>query len=417
MSPRLSVLNEGKTSFGTTNADHMFKNLLNPIEELTADLIDRVSDLLIPAPDNFEAKAKSRSVELPRDLYAHREVETEWWYYTGHCQTEYGREFGFELVFFKRRTDRDRLGLLPLRALANPMYFAHFAISEIGRKKFQYDHRRSFNQRLDMPAEMREDEYSLTLGDWTIRERDGTHMLHAGFADGLTFDARLESTKPVVLNGNKGIGVSRKDVGEESSHFSFTRMSVSGEIVKNGRTERFSGSAWMDREFGTWKQRNWDWFSIQLDDATELMIYHFRDDEGKSRPVSDEPEIDSGTFVDTDGKCMYLKRVDFELTPTATWKSPATGAEYSSRWTIAVPSLDMELEIVPLIDHQELDTRGTTMIIYWEGACSVTGTRAGLPVDGRAYVELVGYDRSHESLALSDFLIEDTMRRIAGMFG
>lgn len=54
--------------------------------------------------------------------------------------------------------------------------------------------------------------------------------------------------------------------------------------------------------------------------------------------------------------------------------------------------------------EQELDTRGTTMIVYWEGACRVTGKMNGRPVKGDAYVEMVGYDRSHDQPNLAHFL-------------
>jgi len=57
------------------------------------------------------------------------------------------------------------------------------------------------------------------------------------------------------------------------------------------------------------------------------------------------------------------------------------------------------------MENQELDTRGTTMIVYWEGACEVRGKSDGADVLGRAYVELVGYDRSHDSPNLAYFLM------------
>jgi hypothetical protein len=54
---------------------------------------------------------------------------------------------------------------------------------------------------------------------------------------------------------------------------------------------------------------------------------------------------------------------------------------------------------------QELDTRGTTMVVYWEGSCQVLGRHTGNQPVGRAFVELVGYDQSHESPSLSEFLL------------
>jgi hypothetical protein len=43
------------------------------------------------------------------------------------------------------------------------------------------------------------------------------------------------------------------------------------------------------------------------------------------------------------------------------------------------------------------------MIVYWEGACRVKGTDKS--TNGKAYVELVGYDRSHDAPNLAYFLM------------
>ena len=100
-----------------------------------------------------------------------------------------------------------------------------------------------------------------------------------------------------------------------------------------------------------------------------------------------------------------------------TGSTPDTGAEYPSGWTITVPKFDMELSVTPVIKDQELDTRGTTMIVYWEGACEVSGKVGEQDINGSAYVELVGYDRSHEQPNLSRFLLGnsfDFLSRIVG---
>ncbi|MCV5090884.1 carotenoid 1,2-hydratase, partial [Escherichia coli] len=81
----------------------------------------------------------------PGDLFTHSNAQTEWWYYTGHLESENGRQFGFELVFFKRRTDLDRLGPVPLRLLGNPFYFAHFALTDKKSREFHYAHKKSSN--------------------------------------------------------------------------------------------------------------------------------------------------------------------------------------------------------------------------------------------------------------------------------
>lgn len=374
----------------------MVKALTQGLETAAASLLDGVASLLNYRSEPLRAAPADGSVTLPDDLFAKRDVQTEWWYYTGHCEYADARRFGFELVFFKRRTDLDRIGVVPMTALANPMYFAHFAISGIDEQTFRYDHVRSFDKPLDVPVEMSETACDIRLGEWSLREVAGRHILHATLNDGFTFDAILNPTKPVVLNGDEGSGIAKKGNGG-SNHFSFTRMAVAGQTNENGKVETFTGSAWMDREFGIWEQGYWDWFSIQFEDNTELMIYRFKNQDGSEGEST-------GTFVDREGNCSYLKRSDFEIETLSTWTSPRTGALYPASSKVRVPKLDIDINITPSIADQELDTRGTTMVVYWEGCCDVAGTSDAKPINGRAYVELVGYDRSHENADLATFL-------------
>ena len=380
-----------------------YETLLRPIESVASGLIGTAADFFSTGK-SIEFRPAEVEISLPDGLFAHADVQTEWWYYTGHCKTEAGREFGFELVFFKRRTDNDSLGIFPVWLVANPMYFAHFALSDARTGLFRYNHIRSFNRPFDLPAVMSEISYDLRLGDWTVREVDGSHILHAEIGD-LIFDAVVRPEKPLVLNGDGGNGISRKTTGA-SAHFSFTRMNVSGRLIASSKTETFSGSAWMDREFGTWEQTDWDWFSVQFEDNTELMLYQYRTRDGDVRDDS------SGSLIDKEGKSTYFARGAYHLTTLGNWVSPKTGTSYPSGWRLEIPEHNLELEITPLFDDQELDTRGTTMINYWEGACRVTGTRDGNVISGRSYVELVGYDKSHEATGIADLLLGTHLKRL-----
>ncbi len=387
----------------------MYENFVKPIEYFAATIADGVVELLGNKSSELSNAPSDGRVTLPADLFAKPDVQTEWWYYTGHCSTVSGRQFGFELVFFKRRTDRDNFGVVPVALIANPMYFAHFAISDVTAGTFRYEHERSFGNAFELPVKMSETACDVGLGEWSLREVAGRHVLHATLKDGTVFDAILEPSKPLVLNGEDGSGIAKKS-GGSSVHFSYTRMAVTGQMTVYGEVERFTGAAWMDREFGAWEQGGWDWFSIQFDDDTELMIYQFKTPEG-------EMGDSTGTFVRADGSCEYLKRSDFEINVTSRWTSPHTGAEYPSRWHVRVERLAIDIEIEALIADQELDTRGSTMVVYWEGVCSVSGTRAESNVGGRAYVELVGYDRSHETAGISDFFFGRQIRQLREMFG
>lgn len=377
-------------------------SLIDSVSKGAADLFEQVADTFKGKAEPLRDGTEFDPVVLPRDLWAHRRAQTEWWYYTGHGKTTSGKTFGFELVFFKRRTDEDRFNVVPLRLLGNPIYFAHFAITEIDEGKFRYAHRKSANGPFDAPASASEDHFYLNIGDWSLRESHGTHILRAT-ATNTVFEANLKPAKPVVLNGKNRDGVSYKDEGQASRYFAYTRMDMEGDLYWNGKVEHFTGSAWMDREFGTWapteNQKGWDWFSIQLENNTELMCYQLRNSSNGVSPHS------SGTFVDETGEFTPLSNDDFKIEPTGFWKSPHSGATYPSGWKVTCIPREIELTVTPVIPDQELDSRGTTMIVYWEGACTVSGTVKGEEVGGKAYVELVGYDRSHDQPNLAYFLL------------
>ncbi len=382
--------------------EQSFTSIFKTVDSASSRFLEGIAELVSGSADPLRDGTEFDAIVLPRDLFAHKNAQTEWWYYTGHAKSDSGRHFGFELVFFKRRTDLDKFGNVPLRLLGNPIYFAHFAVTEQETKSFRYSHRKSANGLLDDPASASEKHYHLRLGDWSVRESHGNHVLRASIGNDLLFEASLKPVKPVVLNGKKKDGVSFKDEGQASRYFSYTRMELDGDITSNGETEHFTGSAWMDREFGTWtpteKQKGWDWFSIQLDEGTDIMVYQLRDSRNN---VSD---YSAGVFVEKDGTYEHLPYPDFQVTPTGDWKSENSGATYPSGWNIDIPSRGVSLSVTPVVRNQELDTRGTTMIVYWEGACLVAGNVGGNDVTGNAYVELVGYDRSHENPNLAYFL-------------
>jgi predicted secreted hydrolase len=228
-----------------------FQELLKNLEQTTTDLFEGLTETFYGKAETLRDGTEHDAVALPRDLYSHGNVQTEWWYYTGHGQTVSGKSFGFELVFFKRRTDLDKFSLLPLRLFGNPIFFAHFAVTDADEKKFRYAHRKSANGWFDQPAAASEKHFYLRLGDWSVRESHGTHILRAT-ARGVVFEANLKPVKPAVLNGRAKDGVSYKDEGEASRYFSYTRMEMEGDLIWNDEIEHFTGSAWMDREFCTW---------------------------------------------------------------------------------------------------------------------------------------------------------------------
>jgi predicted secreted hydrolase len=156
------------------------------------------------------------------------------------------------------------------------------------------------------------------------------------------------------------------------------------------------GTSWMDHEFSTAPLERgtvgWDWFSIQLADKSELMIYRLRQEGGGLNPAS------SGSYIDAQGSLRHLDRSYFEVSALDTWKSKASGAVYPSSWQIKIPLLEIDLVLTSSLADQEMRTAQSTGVTYWEGSVSAKGTKGGTPIEGQGYVELTGYAGTFSAL-------------------
>ena len=324
-------------------------------------------------------------VELPRDDAPHHRL-TEWWYYTGHLAGERGERFGFEFVIF--RVER---GGFPVS------WASHLAITDESRGTFHNAQRVEFGQHVDldrlglagftfrMPAEGANWDMSGDDGHDTLRAAaTPLEAAAAGSPGGFGIDLDLEATKPPALHD--GDGWVDFGAGGSSYYYSRTAMDATGSLTLGDRTLDVTGSAWFDHQWGDFIAvggGGWDWFAINLDDGTDVMLSLNRDVDG-SYPIV------YGTLVDPAGRTRNLRRDTFEVRVTDRWVSPKTGIDYPAGWDITLPGEDLEIGLRPTVAGQELDTRATTSI-YWEGSQVVRARRGGVPLGGEAYVELTGY--------------------------
>jgi predicted secreted hydrolase len=336
---------------------------------------------------DFKKALPGYQLHFPADHSSHDDYKTEWWYYTGHLQSADGGKYGYELTFFRTAMDVPRPPKKSEWSVPN-VYFAHFAISDVTGKKFFH------TQRLTRPAlgfsGAESKKLHVWVGDWSaLLQPGGTYKLEAKTPE-YSIDLDLTSAKPPVLHGKEGLSQKASCVGCASYYYSMTRMQTTGTLTK-GRDNpvQVSGVTWMDHEFGsnqlTADQVGWDWFSVQLDDKTELMLYQMRRKGGKL------DENSSGTFVLANGTTKHLLLADYTVTSTGSWTSPHTKGVYPMGWRVSIPSLHTQLQITPEMSDQELVKERSTDVTYWEGTCHVSGTRDGKPVTGAAYVEMTGY--------------------------
>ena len=325
---------------------------------------------------------------FPRDHFAHNAYRTEWWYFTGHLQAADGHRFGYELTFF-------RIGLEPKapawsaresKWYAYQLYPAHFAITDETGHSFTYAEtfaRDALGQGFasDRALKVVANGWSL---EGTSAQRPLMHLRaqHGGDA----IDLEAVSSKPPAIHGTGGISRKGPCASCASHYYSFTRLRTHGTVMRDGRRYAVDGVSWMDHEYGSDElqanQAGWDWFSMQLDDGREVMLYRLRQRDGSTTPQS------SGTLVGRDGTTTYLPLSSFSITETDWWTSPHTHARYPSRWLVRVRGLQDELELVPAVADQELADAQTTT--YWDGAVRIADARTHAWI-GVGYVELTGY--------------------------
>lgn len=342
-----------------------------------------------PAPTAFQPATAGYRYNFPRDHGSHPTYRTEWWYYTGHLQSKNGRSFGFELTFFRRAVPPEEIKTLPSKWSISHLYLAHFAVTDITGKRFHFSEK--FSREGLGKAGADESRLRVWIDDWraeAMKEPSASHTLVA-HDETHALALTLQPAKPLVTHGAAGISRKGKDVGQASHYYSFTRLATSGKLTIDGESFDVTGTSWMDHEFGSAElgtdQVGWDWFSIQLEDDAELMLYRMRRKDGSSDLAS------SGTAVSRDGRTRHLEVTDFQIESTGTWSSSESKATYPSRWRLTFPSLDLVLDVTPLLADQELRTSRSTKVSYWEGAVAVTGTKQGRPIKGQGYVELTGY--------------------------
>ena len=234
----------------------------------------------------------------------------------------------------------------------------------------------------------------LFIQNWRLRITPHRHHLTVS-AEDFSFTLAATPLKPPILHGESGYSRKGSTPERASCYYSFTRLKTEGTLTIRGKPTSVSGISWMDHEFSTAPLESgivgWDWFSLQLSDQTEVMIYLLRKKDGTLSPAS------SGTYVDVDNNSRHLRIHDLNVKVLGTWKSTHSDAVYPSGWHIKTALLSMELTVFPQFKDQEMLTSMTTGVTYWEGSVSVTGTKNRKSIRGQGYVELTGYAKPMDS--------------------
>jgi predicted secreted hydrolase len=331
-------------------------------------------------------RAEPRTLEFPRDHGAHPEFRIEWWYATGWLAAG-SASYGFQLTFFRSRTDVAAGN--PSRYAARQLLFAHAALTDLGARRLLHAERsaRWSGDPQARQAAARLDDTHVHLGDWRLqRGTDGRYAAALG-GEGFAYELTLAPTQPLLLQGDAGFSRKGPDAAQASHYVSEPQLVVSGTLVRAGQRAAVQGRAWLDHEWSEALMHpeavGWDWIGINWDDGRgALTAFRLRRADGSAlwaggsfRAAGDAP---LRNFADPGA-------VRFE--PGRVWRSPRSGAAYPVEWTLDTPA--GRFQVRALLDDQELDSRASTGAIYWEGLSELLDAR-GQRI-GRGYLEMTGY--------------------------
>jgi predicted secreted hydrolase len=323
---------------------------------------------------------------FPRDFGAHPDSRIEWWYVTGALEAG-ARLWGFQITFFRAGTGL--AAAATSRFAARQIVFAHAAVTDLEKARLRHD------QRIARSgfgiAEASSVDTSLLLRDWRlVREpRADASRYRASAASesaGFRFELVLDATGPVLLQGDGGLSQKGPQAAQASCYYSEPQLAVHGRLaLDGGKPVEVGGRAWLDHEwsdsFLDASAVGWDWIGMNLDDGSALTAFRLRRADGTS--------VYAGGSFRRSGEAAVRSFAPGEVTftPGRVWQSAVSKARYPVQWRVTTPT--GTFSVAALLDDQELDSRGSTGSIYWEGLSELlddSGKRIG-----RGYLEMTGY--------------------------
>lgn len=310
-------------------------------------------------------------MEFPKDSFPHKSI-IEWWYFNGQLYDKMGNRYSFMNCLFKtdpRKTSIPIVEKIP----AKEVFFSHSLFTNHGSKKVDAHtnpvsivSKDSFKQK-GLFINYLNPSVTGYINNEIIETGKFTYKLKNQDLD-LTIIAKK---RPFLHNGAGHFDIRSRKV----FYYSLTNMSAKGIVRVNGKQIKVSGKAWMDHEWSSFAgEKNWNWFSIQLNNNTEIMIQDYNDREN--------------TYVGINySQQKHEFASDIKLMPLKFWESKITGAKYPVKWEILVPSKNISLIAkAPLSKHEII----FGSLNYWEGPINVAGTVNGKKVEGCGFMELTG---------------------------
>ena len=317
-------------------------------------------------------------LSFPRDSGSHPGFRTEWWYVTGWTQAAEQRSLGFQVTFFRSRPDVQEHN--PSAFAPKQVLIAHAAVADPMHGRLRHE-QRSAREGFGL-AGASTGRVRIKLEDWSLEQTRSGYAAHIAARD-FSLNLRFAITQPTLLQGAAGFSRKGPRPSEASYYYSVPHLAVSGTITQQGKPFDVKGEAWFDHEWSSEylpsQASGWDWVGLNLVDGSALMAFRMRGKDGRDVWAG-------GTWRGAEGETRVFLPSEIRFQVLRRWSSPRTAVDYPVSMRVTAGELSVELE--PLMDDQELDTRATAGAVYWEGAVRV---KVGGKEIGRGYLELTGY--------------------------
>lgn len=361
---------------------------------------------------NIDTKSKIR-IQSP-NLSPHLQASLEWWFFQGYFEGKNTPRTQFMVSLFRQAsapdvTDGHMLLVSTLGEHQNQHAFTSQVSpglidnfldeiqNELGKSEISENLVQAYLSEISRhraPTPIAEtddtilsepDNLNISWGDCKIRQIDNT--IHLAF--------RLPDDGPICeFELSPETTWLREEHNKDQSRFgsmayvSCPRLSIVGTCD----SQRIDGEVWMDHQWGDygWLRTEddnanllgWNWFGINLDDQTDLIV-------GYRHELNTNKKMNSWAIRFVPGS--EPKVIDnVLLSERRRWISQKSMASYPVEWRIEISEIDADLIFSPLIDDQEIPVFGVITAI-WEGVGTASGTIEGQRVNGRARLELQGY--------------------------
>ena len=293
-------------------------------------------------------------VQLPGDHGAHAGFSVEWWYTTGHATGAHGRRlFWFATIW-----------TAPMGVVGR--------VNVVDLKRDKVVLAKQWTSVTPVAAGARD----LVAGGlrlrWLASGKLGRVTVDARVGAGQRLRLALVPKRPYALHGDHGIV--RQGASGTSAYYSATRLRTTGTLSTAGRSQRLSGLAWFDHQWGDFATApgalRWDWFACQLKDGRDLMVTQFLD--ANDQPV---PGVGHGTLVSAHGHSTPVQ--GFTATPIGSpITPPGATAVYPLQWRLQIPQAGLDLRLRAAARNQFIPMQ--FLPSFWEGEAAIVHGAPGV---------------------------------------